>query len=191
MAVILGCAMQASLNQGSMLQEYDPDHEVFRQCFRQFQYKEAAGPRDAFSKLRELCFQWLQPHMHSKEQILELLVLEQFLNILPTKIETWVRLYSPENRERILSLIEDLEEELEISKNQAHKKETLSEEQQPVETAHTPPHIELESSAIQVVGPSQHITLAEEWIPQDEPQELNYSTAGECQPFLEFGKSKV
>ena len=121
MAVALGCAIQASLNQGSVFQEYDTDSEVFRQRFRQFQYKEAAGPHEAFNKLWELCCQWLKPKMRSKEQILELLVLEQFLTILPTEIETWVREHCPENRERVVSLIEDLQRELEIPEPQVRK----------------------------------------------------------------------
>ena len=112
---------QASLNQGSVFQEYDTDCEVFRQRFRQFQYKEAAGPHEAFNKLWELCCQWLKPKMRSKEQILELLVLEQFLTILPTEIETWVREHCPENRERVVSLIEDLQRELEIPEQQVRK----------------------------------------------------------------------
>ncbi|XP_064134553.1 zinc finger protein 449-like [Loxodonta africana] len=89
MAVALGCAIQASLNQGSTLKEYDTECEVFRQRFRQFQYQQAAGPREAFNSLWELCSQWLKPTIHSKEEILELLVLEQFLTILPSEIETW------------------------------------------------------------------------------------------------------
>lgn len=121
MAVALGCAIQASLNQGSVFQDYDADCEVFRQRFRQFQYKEAAGPHEAFNKLWELCCQWLKPKMRSKEQILELLVLEQFLTILPTEIETWVREHCPENRERVVSLIEDLQRELEIPEQQVRK----------------------------------------------------------------------
>ncbi|PNI12735.1 ZNF449 isoform 2 [Pan troglodytes] len=121
MAVALGCAIQASLNQGSVFQEYDTDCEVFRQRFRQFQYREAAGPHEAFNKLWELCCQWLKPKMRSKEQILELLVLEQFLTILPTEIETWVREHCPENRERVVSLIEDLQRELEIPEQQVRK----------------------------------------------------------------------
>ncbi|XP_008953294.1 zinc finger protein with KRAB and SCAN domains 4 isoform X2 [Pan paniscus] len=64
--------------------------ERSRQRFRGFRYPEAAGPREALSRLRELCGQWLQPEMHSKEQILELLVLEQFLTILPGNLQSWV-----------------------------------------------------------------------------------------------------
>lgn len=52
---------------------------------------------------------------------MELLVLEQFLTILPTEIETWVREHCPENRERVVSLIEDLQRELEIPEQQVRK----------------------------------------------------------------------
>ncbi|KAK2501354.1 hypothetical protein MC885_020063, partial [Smutsia gigantea] len=181
MAVALGCAIQASLYQGSMFQEYDTDCEVFGQRFRQFQYKEAAGPHEAFNKLWELCCQWLKPKLCSKEQILELLVLEQFLTILPTEIETWVRELCPENRERILSLIEDLQRDLEVQEQQ----EVLLEELAPVGTAHVPPNIHLESPPLQVMGPAPEAPVAEGWIPLEELQELSYFAPGECQPFLD------
>ncbi|XP_058147245.1 zinc finger protein 449-like [Dasypus novemcinctus] len=187
MAVILGCAIQASLNQGSMLQEYDSDCEVFRQRFRQFQYEEAAGPREAFNKLWELCWQWLQPHIRSKEQMLELLVLEQFLSILPTEIETWVRLYSPGRREKILALIDALERELEIPKKQVGREEKPLEDLAPVGMACIPQDIHMKSLACQVMGPSQEATLAEAWFPQAWQQELNYGAAGACQHFPEPG----
>eukprot|EP00069_Balaena_mysticetus_P018322 bmy_11229T0 len=38
--------------------------------FRQLRYEETTGPREALSRLRELCRQWLQPEAHTKEQIL-------------------------------------------------------------------------------------------------------------------------
>ncbi|XP_006877509.1 PREDICTED: zinc finger protein 449-like [Chrysochloris asiatica] len=121
MAVTLGCAIQASLNHGSVFKEYDTESEVFRQSFRQFQYRQASGPREAFNNLWELCSQWLKPAVRSKEEILEQLVFEQFLSILPTEIETWVRLYRPENREKVLSLVEELQKELEGPVQQVRK----------------------------------------------------------------------
>ncbi|KAB0391149.1 hypothetical protein E2I00_017274, partial [Balaenoptera physalus] len=48
-----------------------------RQRFRHFRYEEAVGPREALARLRELCRQWLRPEVHSKEQVLELLVTVQ------------------------------------------------------------------------------------------------------------------
>lgn len=43
--------------------------ELCRQLFRQFCYQDSPGPREALSRLRELCCQWLKPETHTKEQI--------------------------------------------------------------------------------------------------------------------------
>ncbi|KAB1262016.1 Zinc finger protein 165 [Camelus dromedarius] len=83
--------------------------ELCRQLFRQFCYQDSPGPREALSRLRELCCQWLKPETHTKEQILELLVLEQFLTILPGDLQTWVREHYPESGEEAVSILEDLE----------------------------------------------------------------------------------
>ncbi|XP_019570261.2 zinc finger protein 449 [Rhinolophus sinicus] len=187
MAVAQGCAIQASLNQGSVFQGYDTDSEVFRQRFRQFQYKEAAGPREAFNTLRELCCQWLKPTMRSKEQILELLVLEQFLTILPLELETWVTEQCPESTERVVSLIEDLQRELEIPEQQIDRQEMLLEDLAAVGMADIAPDIHLESPPLQAMGPIPEAPVADAWIPEAEPQELSYVAAGESQPFLDHG----
>ncbi|XP_036594552.1 zinc finger and SCAN domain-containing protein 32 isoform X2 [Trichosurus vulpecula] len=89
------------------------DSETFRQHFRQFCYQEVAGPHEAFSTLWELCCRWLRPKTNSKEQILEMLVLEQFLTILPGEIQVQVREHHPENGEEAVALVEDLQKETE------------------------------------------------------------------------------
>ncbi|TEA40511.1 hypothetical protein DBR06_SOUSAS15710048, partial [Sousa chinensis] len=82
--------------------------EASRLKFRHFQYLEVSGPHEALSQLWELCLQWLRPEIHTKKQILELLVLEQFLTILPEEVRTWVNLQHPKNSKEVVSLIEDL-----------------------------------------------------------------------------------
>ncbi|KAM4842845.1 zinc finger protein 287 isoform 3-T4 [Thomomys bottae] len=89
------------------------DTETCRQNFRNFPYPNLAGPRKALSQLRELCLKWLRPEIHSKEQILELLVLEQFLTILPGEVRTWVKSQYPESSEEVVTLVEDLTQILE------------------------------------------------------------------------------
>uniref|UniRef100_A0A8C8Z8W1 SCAN box domain-containing protein n=1 Tax=Prolemur simus TaxID=1328070 RepID=A0A8C8Z8W1_PROSS len=93
-----------------MVETYDS--EASRQKFRYFQYLEVSGPYEALSQLWELCLQWLRPEIHTKKQILELLVLEQFLAILPEEVRTWVNLQHPKNSKDVVSLIEDVIEML-------------------------------------------------------------------------------
>lgn len=82
--------------------------EAARQLFRQFRYQVMSGPQETLRQLRKLCFQWLQPEVHTKEQILEILMLEQFLTILPGEIQTWVRKQCPGSGEEAVTLVESL-----------------------------------------------------------------------------------
>ncbi|NXT70128.1 ZN197 protein, partial [Chaetops frenatus] len=83
--------------------------ELRRLRFRQFRYQEAAGPRDVWRRLRELSRGWLRPEERSKEQIMELLVLEQFLSILPEEIQSWVWVRHPESCAQAVALAESFQ----------------------------------------------------------------------------------
>ncbi|XP_028930296.1 zinc finger and SCAN domain-containing protein 29-like isoform X1 [Ornithorhynchus anatinus] len=115
MATVLGSQLQASVEK-----DWGPkpaprgestDSETLRRRFRRFRYEEVAGPHEAFSKLWELCCRWLRPEMRTKEQILELLVLEQFLTILPGDLRIWVQDQRPKSGEEAVGLVEDLQRE--------------------------------------------------------------------------------
>ncbi|XP_023597175.1 zinc finger and SCAN domain-containing protein 9 [Trichechus manatus latirostris] len=123
--------------QESRLKRNNPlAREIFRRRFRQLCYQETPGPREALIQLRELCCQWLRPHVSTKEQILELLVLEQFLTILPEELQGWVREHCPESGEEAVTLLEDLERELDESQHEmvAHRcrQEVLFKERVPL-----------------------------------------------------------
>ncbi|XP_008570444.1 PREDICTED: zinc finger protein 497 [Galeopterus variegatus] len=87
----------------------EPGPETPAQRFWGFRYEEAVGPREALARLRELCHQWLRPEVLSKEQMLELLVLEQFLAALPPKIQAHVRGQQPGSPEEAATLVEGLQ----------------------------------------------------------------------------------
>ncbi|XP_061476012.1 zinc finger protein 397-like isoform X2 [Rhineura floridana] len=81
--------------------------ETRRRHFRQFGYQDAEGPQEACKRLRELCRRWLKPEKRTKEQILELLILEQFLNILPQEMQSWIRVRCPQACFQAVALAED------------------------------------------------------------------------------------
>ncbi|XP_058028384.1 zinc finger protein 345-like [Ahaetulla prasina] len=91
----------------AILREDALSREKIRRRFRQFGYWQADGPRAVYVQLRDLCRQWLKTEKNSKEQIVELLVLEQFLAILPPEMQSWVCECGLETCAEAVALVED------------------------------------------------------------------------------------
>ncbi|XP_058386667.1 myeloid zinc finger 1-like [Diceros bicornis minor] len=89
-----------------------PGPETPGQRFLGFRYEEAKGPHKALAQLWELCRQWLWPEVRSKEQMLELLGLEQFLGTLLPEIQARVWGQWPGSPEEAAALVEGLRQEL-------------------------------------------------------------------------------
>ncbi|XP_057170630.1 zinc finger and SCAN domain-containing protein 1 [Ursus arctos] len=148
------------------------DTEVWRLRFRQFQYRVAGGPHRALGQLWMLCRQWLRPEAHSKEQMLELLVLEQFLSALPSKMRTWVQSQGPRTCREAASLVEDLtqmsQQEVLVSLTD-HQDKSISEEED-----RKSPRSQKDPSQASELGLPQE----GEWLQPAQPQRSPHTRAG-------------
>lgn len=91
---------------GSQTSRIQASQEAGRQRFRLDTILPGEAPLEILSRLSEAAHQWLCPHEHDKDQIVDMVILEQFLNVLPVDIQAWVRAREPGSSMEVAQLAE-------------------------------------------------------------------------------------
>ncbi|XP_045705514.1 zinc finger and SCAN domain-containing protein 5B-like [Phyllostomus hastatus] len=81
----------SALPQGSLPGRHGRDSEMWHVAFRAFTSSKDSDPVQDLRKLSELCRLWLRPDLHTLEQILDKLVLEQFMISMPLELQVLVK----------------------------------------------------------------------------------------------------
>ncbi|KAG8127392.1 hypothetical protein E2320_014310 [Naja naja] len=94
------------LQAGSGIPEGLRNSEAERWRFRSCASRETEGPRALCSRLHRLCRGWLRPERSSKAEMLDLVVLEQLLALLPPELSGWLRECGAESCAQAVALAE-------------------------------------------------------------------------------------
>ncbi|XP_060615259.2 zinc finger protein 436-like isoform X1 [Anolis sagrei] len=78
--------------------------ESNRQSFRSDSVPLEETPRQTLFRLMEAAHRWLQPENRTKGEIVDMVVLEQFLHVLPLRMQSWVRARKPSSSEEAAQL---------------------------------------------------------------------------------------
>ncbi|KAM3844274.1 neurotrophin receptor-interacting factor homolog isoform 3-T3 [Vipera latastei] len=101
-------AFQAGSGGGgpSGLPEEPRNSEAERRLFRNCRPREVEGPRALCSRLHRLCRGWLRPERSGKAEMVDRVVLEQLLALLPPELAGWLRECGAESCAQAVALAE-------------------------------------------------------------------------------------
>lgn len=76
-------------------EKFNISAETYRQRFRQTSTTSGETPTETYNHLKGLYRRWVWPEQRTKEEIGEIIILEQFLRVLPYEVRTWVKEHEP------------------------------------------------------------------------------------------------
>ncbi|XP_060540213.1 uncharacterized protein LOC117657504 [Pantherophis guttatus] len=94
------CKEKHALNSPSI----QANREAGRQQFRLSTLLPGETLQGILSRLSTTALQWLCPQEYSKDQIVDMVILEQFLNVLPADMQTWLKAQEPGSSKEAVQL---------------------------------------------------------------------------------------
>ncbi|XP_030416824.1 zinc finger and SCAN domain-containing protein 16-like [Gopherus evgoodei] len=91
----------------AILEQTGISPETYRQHLHKEQYPPGARPRAVAQWVQDLCWRWLEPEGLTGPQVGEMVVLEQFTQILPAGVKAWVQRHQPATLSGAVGLMED------------------------------------------------------------------------------------
>ncbi|XP_063074189.1 uncharacterized protein LOC134464773 [Engraulis encrasicolus] len=90
----------------AVLKKYEINAETYRHQFRALETSTSETPQELYVRLKDLFCKWTDYEKSSKENLMETLVLEQYLRVLYPDVRTWVRERNPKTAAEAATLVE-------------------------------------------------------------------------------------
>lgn len=90
----------------AIFNEYNVNPEGHRLKFRSSEVGRDETPKELYIRLKELYLKWVQPHNRTKEEIEEVIVLEQFLHMLSPDLQIWIKERRPKSASEAAALVD-------------------------------------------------------------------------------------
>ncbi|XP_038564814.1 zinc finger protein 446-like [Micropterus salmoides] len=83
------------LLKAAVLKKYEINRETYRQRFRSYDTPAEESPQELYTRLKDSFCKWVQYDTCSKEEMMEKMVLEQYLKMLYPEAKAWVKERDP------------------------------------------------------------------------------------------------
>lgn len=90
----------------AILKKYEISSETYRLRFRSLDTPVDESPMELYIRIKDLFSKWVQLETSSKFDLMETLVLEQYMRLLFPEVRTWVKERNPGTAEEAASLVE-------------------------------------------------------------------------------------
>ncbi|XP_029413535.1 zinc finger protein Xfin [Nannospalax galili] len=131
-------------------------------------------PHEAVDQIHQLCDQWLQTETLTKQQMIDQLMLEQFLSTMPKEIQTWVMSKQPKNSREASILLANL---VLVPGEEGSPAQEMSPEEK-METEEEQTQNAAMSDSLPSPGPQELVTFEDVTI-EFSPEELSYLSASQ------------